>query len=87
MRTKYIVGELPVANGTVLGAVAFPEYLEHAAMAQVFAANEELVSAGFFRVEGGEVQPYGESVSLRLPSRPEDAQIIAKAIGLHPRSR
>jgi hypothetical protein len=88
MRTKYIVGELTVPAGSVLGAVAFPEYVEHAHMAKAFEPGEDnLISAGFFQVIDGEVHPYGESVGLGLASRPEDAQIIAKAIGLHPRSR
>lgn len=88
MRTKYIVGELPNATTTVLGAVVFPEYVEHVHMSKVFEPGEDnLISAGFFQVIDGEVHPYGESVGLGLASRPEDAQIIAKAIGLHPRSR
>ena len=88
MRTKYVVGELPSGMGTTLGAVVFPEYVSHDHMARVFAPGEDnLVSAGFFYVQDGVVQPYGESTSLRLSSREIDAVLIAKAIGLHERSR
>lgn len=88
MRTKYIVGELTVPAGSVLGAVVFPEYVEHAHMAKVFEPGEDnLVSAGFFQVVEGQVEAYGESVSLGLSSRDQDSVLIAKAIGLHPRSR
>lgn len=88
MRTKYIVGELPSACGSVLGAIVFPEYVEHAHMAQVFVPGEEnLVSAGFFTVEDGQVEAYGNSLSLGLDSREVDAILIAKAIGLPTRNR
>ena len=88
MRTKYIVGELPNASGSVLGAVVFPEYVQHVHMAQVFEPGDDnLVSAGFFQVVEGQVEAYGESVSLGLKSRHEDSVLIAKAIGLRPRSR
>ena len=88
MRTKYIVGELTVPAGSVLGAVVFPEYVEHAHMAKVFEpAEDNLLSAGFFQVVEAEVEPSGESVSLGLSSRDQDSVLIAKAIGLHPRSR
>lgn len=88
MRTKYIVGELTVPAGSVLGAGAFPEYVEHVHMAKTFEPGEDnLISAGFFQVVDGQVHPYGESVGLGLASRPEDALSIAKAIGLDPRSR
>lgn len=83
MRTKYIVGELPSGYGSVLGAVVFPEYVEHAHMAQVFVPGEDnLVSAGFFDVVDGKVEPFGSSLGLKLDSRPIDAKLIAKAIGL-----
>lgn len=87
MRTKYIVGELPSSLGTVLGAVVFQEFVSHEHMAKVFDQDEELVSAGFFSIQDGQVVPYGRSVSLGLDSRAEDAALIAKAIGLHPNSR
>lgn len=88
MRTKYIVGELPSGMGATLGAIVFPEYVQHDHMSQVFEPGDgNLVSAGFFTVQDGQVHVYGESTSLVLASREVDAILIAKAIGLHERSR
>jgi len=42
----------------------------------------ELVSAGFARIEGGDVICYGESESLKMRSRPEDSDLLAKQLGL-----
>lgn len=86
MRTKYLVGELPTGVSTTLGAVVFPECLPHAQAAKVFYRCQP-VSGGFFEVQDGQVQPYGESVGLGLRARPEDAVLIARAIGLHPSCR
>lgn len=35
------------------------------------------VSAGFFEIRDGAVKTFGESTSIGVQSRPEDAQIIA----------
>ena len=76
MRTKYVAGLLPASSlqAPQLGVVAFPEYLEHAEVAQLFCEGlGGVVSAGFFRVFEGEVETYGESVGLKLSSQPNDA--------------
>jgi len=80
-KSKYIVGELPSGMGTTLGAVIFPDYIDHARVASLFAING-IQSAGFFTVHDGVVYPEGESTGLRLSSRPADGRIIARAIGL-----
>ena len=80
-KAKYIVGELPSGMGTTLGAVIFPNYIDHARVAILFAPNG-IESAGFFTVHDGVVYPEGESTGLKLSSRPTDDRIIARAIGL-----
>lgn len=80
-RSKYIVGELPSGMGTTLGAIVFPNYVEHVAVAAIF-AKDGIESAGFFTVHEGQVYPEGESTSLGLVSRDKDARIIARVLGL-----
>ena len=87
MKTKYIVGELPSAMGTVLGGIAFPEFVNHADMAKMFNSVE---SAGFLSLGpdidkdcGINVVCYGESIGLKLKADPErDAKIMRRALGL-----
>lgn len=52
-------------------------------VARCFVAGS-VTSAGFFYATDDEVIPYGESTSLKLKSRPEDAVLIGTAIG-HPK--
>jgi hypothetical protein len=42
----------------------------------------EIISAGSWFVVDGEVQVFGPSVSLNLPSRPKDAHLIQRFLGL-----
>ena len=84
MRTKYIVGEIQSGSLPVLVAVVFPECVEHERAAQLCAEGPTgILGAGFFRVVDGQVEPYGESIGLKVAARIEDAILIAKAIGLH----
>lgn len=88
MRTKYIVGEVYSGLLPVLVAIVFPDTVEHAQVAHACVDGPAgIQSAGFFRIEDGQVVAYGESTSLGLASRSEDAILIAKAIGLHQRNR
>lgn len=88
MRTKYIVGEFPNGGLSVLAAITFPESIPHDVMAEACVGGRNgVVSAGFFTVFNGQVEPYGESTGLAVSSRPEDASLIARAIGAHPSCR
>lgn len=77
MKFKYVVG---IISG-YKAAIVFPEYVVHADAARVFGPH--VFSAGFFHWTDDEVIPYGESVSLRIKSNPDDAILIGQAIG-HP---
>ena len=88
MRTKYIIGEFPNGGMSVMAALVFPESIPHDVVAQsCLDGRSGVVSAGFFTVQGDTVESYGESVGLKLSARPQDATLIAKAVGLHPSSR
>jgi hypothetical protein len=74
-RAKYIVFD-------ERKVIVFPEMMEHAAIARKF-ENWKPTSAGFvsFGVDAdGEVQlsGYGESVSLRLKSVPDDTHLLTR---------
>ena len=70
-----------------LGFVLFPTqdtlWHKHVGMLikQCFSRGE-LVSAGFARIEGGDVICYGESESLKMRSKSEDSDLLAKQLGL-----
>ena len=68
MEGKYIVFDEMVP-------VVFPAILEHHKVAK--GILKKPTSAGFFCVdEDGNIETYGESVSLKLDSREEDAELI-----------
>lgn len=74
MKAKYVVIEhnallqVPVMCPTDAG-------VSHSDLA----GGKKVVSAGFCRIDGREVQAYGESIGLRIPSRgTPDAELIAK---------
>ena len=75
MKFKYVVGFISGYKA----AIVFPEYVVHADASRCL----EPISAGFFYATDDEVIPYGESISLRLKSNPDDARLIGEAIG-HP---
>ena len=72
---------------SVLGFILFPtqDILWHkhigVLMRQV-SSKGDLVSAGFARIEGGDVICYGESESLKMRSKAEDSDLLAKQLGL-----
>lgn len=78
MKYKYVVGLISGYKA----AIVFPEYVVHADAARCLDPRH-ITSAGFFYYNDDEVIPYGESVSLRLKSNPDDAKLIGEAIG-HP---
>jgi hypothetical protein len=73
---KYIIWD----DGLTECAIVFNNHLTHADM--VFKLRVEPISAGFVRFESNPQDPtveaiaFGESISLRLKSRPEDSKII-----------
>lgn len=77
---KYVVGEMPLAVGTMLTAVCFHEAINHSDMKKLFVG--EPLGAGFFHIDQDKVWVYGESVSLNLKSRPEDSRHISRVLGL-----
>lgn len=82
MTSKYIVGELMGHCGSTLGAVVFPEFVKHSAMANIFI---EVKSAGFVEVYGDDVgvRCYGRSESLNKDSVPaRDEQLVRSTLGL-----
>jgi len=70
---KYVVVRLRGIEIPIL----FPSYMSH----EEASRGHEAVSGGFILLmrlpDGGiEVKAYGESVSLNLPSRPEDSALL-----------
>lgn len=80
---KYVVGEIPLMMGSTLGAVCINEAFGHDALVRVFIPGS-IVSAGFFHIrEDLTVSCYGESVGLKVKSRPDiDARLLAKTLAL-----
>lgn len=80
-KAKYVVGEVPLAVGTILTAVIIPEFMNHADIKSLFA--EPPTSAGFFHINDDlSVSCYGESVGLGLKAQVNDAKLVARALGL-----
>jgi hypothetical protein len=73
---KYIIWD----DGITKCAIVFNNHLTHQNMA--FQLNIKPISAGFVRITGDFdlVEAYGESVSLKLKSRPEDGAIIQRML-------
>ena len=85
-KMKYII----VDNGMYETPVIFGEEMDHAQMASdlipmasdAFEFKKKVVSAGFVCFSTDGLYCYGQSVSLKLESRPkEDAAIINRMIG------
>ena len=66
---KYIILETDECDH----GIAFTETLQHKAVASALAHIGTPRSAGFIVVKNGDVLCHGESDSLRLKSRPDDA--------------
>jgi hypothetical protein len=87
MKKKYI-------RMTYAGFILFDGQLQHAAMAQpALNSGDHIISAGFFAAdENGLAVCYGESVSLRVKSRPDDTEKLRDFLGqnaesIHPESK
>lgn len=77
-KSKYIVGKI----GLFEYAIVFAESLNHSDMRPAF-MHGEIISAGFCHYDTDGVKVYGESVSLKAASRPEDVQLVGRAMS-HP---
>jgi hypothetical protein len=71
MAMKYVILKL---DGGELLPLLFPEFMQHAHMAQSVPAT--VVSAGRVNLEDGKIVAHGLSSSLKVSSRDEDSQII-----------
>ncbi len=64
--------------------VVFPCFIEHRLI--TITTDDGLavppISAGMYKIKEGKVVVYGGSASLKLPSRPEDADIIQKQLSV-----
>lgn len=77
---KYIIigGDTPII---------FPDHLTHAEVALKFGGRERVSGAGFCGVNGRDecgnalFECYGESVSLKIKSGPDDSRIMNRAYG------
>jgi hypothetical protein len=79
MRSKYIVGTVPSSVFEGDQAVIFSSFLRHDQVAA--ALRMDVKGAGFVSI-GSDIQVYGESVSLKIASRPEDVKAIKIALDL-----
>ena len=76
MKSKYIIIEF---DGVEVPLV-FSRYLQHEHMAQLAGTN--VLSAGFCKLDpAGRWVTDGESVSLKMNVRPQDAQILNAHLG------
>ena len=73
MPMKYVMLKL---DGGELLPVLFPEFMQHAHMAQSVPAT--VVSAGHVHLEDGRIVARGASSSLDVVSRDEDSEIIQR---------
>jgi len=63
-------------------AIVFPDALMHRSVARAHHVGQVIVvSAGFCSFKNGIVSTWGRSESIRMDSRPEDADIVAKVLG------
>jgi hypothetical protein len=75
---KYVIMD----NGLNDAAIVFPNYIEHALIANAMPGH--VIAAGFVSFTDSECTCHGSSVSLKIASRPDvDAKIIRKEILRH----
>ena len=77
MRPKYVVGDLQVSGLTT--AILIPAFMNHSDIRGLFS---EIHSAGFYYIADDKVSVYGNSVSLNVSSKPEDAKYITQTLNL-----
>lgn len=74
MKIKYITFD----TGLIEAIIIFPEYVMH----RDIGIQGEILGAGFIEVIDGQWNCYGESISLKVKSRPEDSKIANNYIGI-----
>lgn len=74
MKIKYITFD----TGLIEAIIIFPEYVMH----RDIGIQGKILGAGFIEVIDGQWNCYGESISLKVKSRPEDSKIANKYIGI-----
>ena len=83
MKAKYICVDAGVIVGEVI--FIFPETVNHAEIARsliVTRLAKNIISAGFVTLHNNELFCHGESISLKLKSRPvEDNKIANRMFG------
>lgn len=78
---KYLVGIMDTEFGRQEVAVCFDARVTHSTIGDRVFGEEYLTSGGFFRMEDGRVNAYGESISTNTRSRGEiDAFLIAGVV-------
>lgn len=73
-RMKYIIG------GRLQHAIVFDEILTHRDVARAVFHNQEITGAGFCYIDEGRFFAYGESISLKVKSGPNDSKILNKSL-------
>lgn len=77
MKSKYII----IERDGIEAPLVFSRFLQHEHMAQFTGGN--VLSAGFCKLDSlGRWVTDGESVSLKLNVRPQDAQILNAHLGM-----
>lgn len=73
MKSKYII----ISTFDIEVPIIFNPLIDHG----LIACNEKVISAGFcHRHYDGSFSIWGESISLKIKSRPEDVEILNKMI-------
>lgn len=73
---KYIIVEAGISDVPYI----FPEHIDHTLMANLVYGT--VLSAGFINFSVDGLQCYGESIGLKIKSRPEDTIIINRCMGV-----
>lgn len=76
-RAKYIILE----NSMLEVPIIFPMHVKHCDMAHMF-RGINVLSAGFVQLQEGQLVAFGESLTLKIQSRPEDTALLQRILGL-----
>ena len=79
MKAKYII----IKQGTFEVPFVFSELNQHADVAFAICGDvRQVIGAGFCYIADDRYVCYGESVSCKVKSRPEDAKILNRLLGV-----
>lgn len=76
-RAKYIIFD----DERLEIPIIFPMHVQHCDMAHMF-RGVNVLSAGFVQLQEGQLVAFGESLTLKIKSRPEDTALLQKILGL-----